>query len=500
MSGARLPKLFQRSLLAPLAIAAIMLSGCQSQQNNEALQVEARNQALKAAAEQARKRLPPSQQNPPVAGPRLPPEPTKQAAVAAPGLEAVPKVPSFLPYLQGRAGSAEPDQPRYAPVPPPATSDTVRIALMLPLSGRNAVIGRAMLNAAQLALFDFADPRFELLPLDTKGTPQGAARAAQNAIGDGASLILGPLLAKSVIAVAPAARAASVPVIAFSNDSAVAGRGIYTMGFLPSAQVARVARYASQKGVTRFAALAPNNAYGIRVVKALERTAASLGATVVKVQYYDPFAQDFTDPVRVLANYDARRKMLLDQRKQLKAEGGEVAEKALKRLENLQTIGDLPFEALLVADGGKRLQAVAALLPFFDIDPGKIRVLGTGQWDEPGIGKEPALIGGWFAAPPPAARKDFETQYRDAYAVVPPRLVTLAYDATALAAVLSGGDGYPDFSAKTFFNPSGFWGRDGIFRFEPPGTVERGLAVLEIGRDANRVISKAPESFEAVIN
>jgi len=500
MSGASLLRPFPRSLLTLLAVGTLALSGCQSQQNNEALQVEARNQALKAAAEQVSRRLPPSQQKPPVAGSRLPSEPPKQVVAAAPVLEPVPKVPSFLPYLQGRAGAAATGETQYAPVPPPATSDTVRVALMLPLSGRNAGIGKAMLNAAQLAVFDFADPRFELLPLDTKGTPQGAARAAQNAVGDGASLILGPLLAKSVGAVAPAARAANVPVIAFSNDSSVAGRGVYTMGFLPSAQVARVTRYASQKGVTRFAALAPNNTYGVRVVNALKLTAASLGATVVQVQYYDPFAQDFTDPVRALANYDVRRKMLLDQRKELEAEGGEVAKKALKRLENLQTIGDLPFEALLVADGGKRLQAVAALLPFYDIDPGKIRMLGTGQWDEPGIGKEPALIGGWFAAPPPGARQEFEVQYLDTYASTPPRLVTLAYDATALAAVLSAGDGFPDFSAQTFISPSGFWGRDGIFRFEPSGTAERGLAVLEIGRDANTVISPAPDSFERVTN
>ncbi len=502
MSGPWLIRSTRCSLLTLFAASGFLLSGCQSQQNSEVLQVEAQNQALKTAAEEARRRLPPSQQKPPVAGSRLPPAPAKAVIVTAPApvLEPVPQVPSFLPYLQGRAGATGPGEQRYTPVPPPATSDTVRVALMLPLSGRNAAIGQAMLNAAQLAVFDFADPRFELLPLDTKGTPEGAARAAQNAIGDGAALILGPLTANSVGAVAPAARAANVPVIAFSNDSSIAGQGIYTMGFLPSAQVARVTRFANQKGVTRFAALAPNNAYGVRVVKALERTVASLGATLVQIQYYDPFAQDFTEPVRVLANYDERRKALLDQRKELEKEGGEVAEKALKRLENLQTIGDLPFEALLVADGGKRLQSVAALLPFYDIDPGKIRMLGTGQWDEPGIGKEPALIGGWFAAPPPAARKEFETQYTDTYAAAPPRLVTLAYDATALAAVLSAGSGFPDFSVNTFINPSGFWGRDGIFRFAPSGTAERGLAVLEIGRDGVRVINKAPESFELVIN
>ncbi len=68
-----------------------------------------------------------------------------------------------------------------------------------------------------------------------------------------------------------------------------------------------------------------------------------------------------------------------------------------------------------MADGGKRLQAIAAHLPFYDIDPGRVRMLGTGQWDEPGIGAVPALVGGWFAAPTPQARADFEKQYAEVY-------------------------------------------------------------------------------------
>jgi len=500
MTGDSTIRLVSQSLSALLVAVFLILAGCQSQQNSVTMQEEARNQVLRNAADAARNRLPPSQQKPLVAGARLPEPPAGGLARRPEPLASVPEVPSFLPFLTGRPGVPMQDIPQASPVPPPATSDTVRIALMLPLSGRNAEIGRAMLKAAQLAVFDFADSRFELLILDTAGTPTGAARAVQNAIGDGSRLILGPLLADSVRAIAPAARAANVPVVAFSNDSSVAGADIYTMGFLPSAQTARVVSYANQKGITRFAAIAPNNTYGVRVVKAMEQTVAALGAATVHVQYYDPQAQDFTDPVRVLANYDERRKALLEQRKALTKEGGEVAKKALKRLENLQTIGDLPFEALLVADGGKRLQAVAALLPFYDIDPGKVQMLGTGQWDEPGIGKEPALVGGWFAAPPPTARHAFEVRYRETYGTPAPRLVTLAYDATALAAVLSAGQNAPDFSARTFHNPSGFWGRDGIFRFSPDGTVERGLAVLQVGRDANRVISKAPDSFEKLIN
>jgi len=313
-------------------------------------------------------------------------------------------------------------------------------------------------------------------------------------------MILGPLLSASTRAAGAIARAANVPVVAFSSDRSVAGGGTYTMGFLPSAEISRIVAYARAKGVRRFAALAPDNIYGETVVSALEAAVAANAATISRVQYYDPHATDFSPAVRALANYDARRHALLAQRKELEGNEDEVSRRALKRLEKLQTIGDLPFDALLLADGGKRLQAIAALLPFYDIDPAKVRMLGTGQWDIPGLGAEPALVGGWFAAPSPAARMDFETAYKEAYGRAPPRLATLAYDATALAMVLAQADKGANFSAAAITVPSGFWGRDGIFRFLPSGLAERGLAVMKVGRRGPEIISRAQETFQVTIN
>ena len=383
---------------------------------------------------------------------------------------------------------------------PPASGETVRVALLLPLSGPNAGLGQAMLNAAQLAVFNFADKSFELLVHDTKGAPGAATAAASAVIGDGAAMILGPLLSASTRAAGAIARAANVPVVAFSSDRSVAGGGTYTMGFLPSAEISRIVAYARAKGVRRFAALVPDNIYGETVVSALEAAVAANAATISRVQYYDPHATDFSPAVRALANYDARRHALLAQRKELEGNEDEVSRRALKRLEKLQTIGDLPFDALLLADGGKRLQAIAALLPFYDIDPAKVRMLGTGQWDIPGLGAEPALVGGWFAAPSPAARMDFETAYKEAYGRAPPRLATLAYDATALAMVLAQADKGANFSAAAITVPSGFWGRDGIFRFLPSGLAERGLAVMKVGRRGPEIISRAQEMFQVTIN
>ncbi|MBT4218633.1 MAG: ABC transporter substrate-binding protein [Rhodospirillaceae bacterium] len=407
------------------------------------------------------------------------------------------KTPSLIPLLTRQAPTVPMAMPTQEPRPvtPLAPSSTVRVALLVPLSGPNAKLGRSMLNAAQMALFDFSDMSFELLIFDTEGTPEGAMGAASLAIGDGASIMLGPLLAPSVRAVAPMARAANVTVVGFSSDRTITGDGVYTMGFFPETEVERVVAYARSSGIQRFAALAPGNAYGQAVVETLKQTAMMLGAEVSRVQFYDPDSDDFSGVVQEMADYEIRRQALLDQRADLARRDSDLSRRVLERLEKLQTIGDVPYDALLLADGGKRLLAVAALLPFYDIDPKKVRMLGTGQWDAPGLGSEPALLNGWYAGPPPRARAEFVDQYRKTYGALPHRLATLAYDATALAAVMSKSPVLAKFEAEAMAVKSGFWGRDGIFRFAADGGVERGLAVLRLTPDGPKIISKAPESF-----
>lgn len=406
------------------------------------------------------------------------------------------EVPSLSPYLTGERRREQVEG--QAPPPPPVSHDRIRVAILLPLSGPYAGIGEAMLNAAQLALFDFSNTNFELVVHDTKGTPEGAAEAGFNAIGDGASVILGPLLSASVQAVKPAAAAANVTVIGFTTDRSVAGNGVYTMGFLPGDEVARVTRYAISKGILRFAALAPDNQYGRTVIDVYRQVVAEEGAELIQVIYYNPDGHDFSNEVQLIADYDQRRRALMDQKEALKHKTDELSIKALERLENLHTLGDLPYEALLLPDGGKRLQAVAALLPFYDVDPAKVRILGTGQWDVKGLGAEPALLGGWYAASDPAGRAGFIKQYREIYGSPAPRLATLAYDATALAAVLANRGDHLAYTAETLVQPGGFAGQDGIFRFLEDGTTERGLAIMQVGRKDNRIIDAAPTSFPPV--
>ena len=401
-----------------------------------------------------------------------------------------PQLPSLEDLL---ARMPRPDKEFKAPPPLPA-NDSIRVALLLPLSGPNERIGNAMLGAAQMALFDFAPDNFEIIIRDTKGTPEGATEAARLAIGDGASAIIGPLLSSSIGAVAPRAHAANIPVIGFSSDRRVAGNGVYTMGFFPEDEVRRVVQYAVTRGHKSFALLAPDDPYGAAVAHALDMATSEYGAQVVARELYDPSTTDFSKVVRRIADYDARNARLIELQDQYTGLTDESSIRELERLKKLQTIGEPQFDALLLADGDKRLIEVAALLPFYDVDPAKVKILGTGLWDEPSLGAEPALLNGWFAAPDPKGRIEFFSRYKRTFNAQPHRLTTLAYDALAVAIVLSREKQNP-FAATRLTQNGGFIGRDGVFRFRPDGLVERGLAVLRVGKKDPTTISPAPSKL-----
>ncbi len=356
----------------------------------------------------------------------------------------------------------------------------VKVGLLLPLSGPATNVGSEMLNAAQIALFDLGEERFTLLPRDSKGSPLEAAEATRRLISEGARLILGPLLAPEVGAAAPVARAANINLLAFSNDWQRAGNGTYILGFVPADQVARVLLYARVRGIARVAALAPRNPYGDAVIAALHDTAQRQGITVVREERYTADNADLAGAVARLAG------------------GTAAAAPATPTAPAAKPAGGGGFDALLIADGGDRLKAIAPMLTANRIDPARIRLLGTGLWDDPAVSRLPALAGAWFAAPAPQARADFEGRFEGLYHHRPHRLATLAYDATALAAVLARLPPPTSFDSVNLTNPSGFAGVDGIFRLRNDGLVERGLAVIELAPGGPRVIDQAPTSFEAI--
>ena len=405
----------------------------------------------------------------------LPPPPEPEPVVAPAAPTAPPAQPKPVEPVV-----VEPAPVLTAPVVGPAA-----VAILLPLSGRYAGLGELMLDAAQLALFDVADESFLLRPYDTSGTSAGAEHAAEAAIQEGAAMVLGPVFNATAAAAAPAARERGINVVAFSNDRSVAGNGVFLMGFMPEQQIERAVAFARTQGISRFAALVPETDYGAAIVEALRAAAVRNEGRVVRVEYYPPDGTEIELQVRRLARYDERQAARRAHRLATKGRTDSEAAPA--------AAGRLDYDAVILPEGGPTLRSIASLLPYYDIDPNSIRFIGTYLWYEPGLGREPALVGGWYAGPAPAQKDAFRQRFEKSYGRAPPAIASIAYDAVALAAALAKKG---DFSAQAILSPNGFAGIDGIFRFNRDGTAERGLAVIEVTSLGFRVVSSAPSTFQ----
>jgi len=348
------------------------------------------------------------------------------------------------------------------PVQPTAVgAGQIKVALILPLSaaGNAGLAAQSMKNAAEMALAEFTNPNIQLLIKDDAGTASGAQTAAQQALGEGAEIILGPLFAVSVGAVGQVARTRNVPVIAFSTDTSVASRGVYLLSFLPESDVDRIVEYAVAQGKRSFAGLVPENAYGSVVEAAFNQAVSRRGARIIALERYPLDRQRMQDPVKRVA----------------------------------QAAGQA--DAIFIPDGADAVPIVAQSLAAAGVQPRRIQLLGTGLWDDPRIFAESTLQGGWFAAPEAAGFRNFSSRYRARYGQEPVRTATLSYDAVSLVAALVKTQGPQRFSEQVLTNTSGFSGIDGVFRFRTDGTNERGLAVLRVTSSGALVISPAPKAF-----
>lgn len=374
---------------------------------------------------------------------------------------------AFSAALTGCAGGdvGRPPPPQAGPAvtaQPLSTGPVVALILPLGAQGNAGAVGQSLRNAAELAMSELGTPPITLVVKDDGGTLQGARAAAEAALNEGARIILGPLFSHSVGAVGQVAKARGVPVIAFSTDTNVASHGVYLLSFLPQSDVSRIISFSETQGRRSFLAMIPENAYGSVAEGAFRQSVgAASGARIMGIER---FTMD---------------------RARLQAAAQRVAGVAAQA------------DAIFIPEAADNMPAVAEQLAAVGVDLRRVRPLGTGLWDDQRLFGVAQMEGAQFAGPDSNGWRTFVQRYRARYNTDPVRTATLAYDAVSLVATVVRTQGPDGLTDAALTNPSGFNGVDGVFRFRPDGTNERGLAVMEIKGGTAQVVSPAPTSFAA---
>lgn len=349
-------------------------------------------------------------------------------------------------------------------------SGTVIVGLLVPAGSENPQteqLALSLIKAARLAQSDISGAEIDLRIYETSGTEAGAQVAATAAIADGAEILVGPLFSAEAAAVRPLAAAEGVPVISFSNNAAVAGGGVYVLGVTYASVANRLVAFAGGRGLRGVAVVHPAGIDGESGRDAVRTAVTAAGATFAGAHAYS-------------LNVDG-----------IVAAGGQIARQVRAKGANVIIFTDTPT-------GG--LGFITASLRAAGLGESAYQFIGLTRWDSSAEAlAQPSLAGGWFALPDPLLSAQFDTRYRTAYAEEPHELSGIAYDAiAAVGAMLHDarlrGNNQP-FSPARITDPAGFAGVNGIFRFLPDGTNERGLAVMQVSAGAATMVDPAIRSF-----
>ncbi len=362
---------------------------------------------------------------------------------------------------------APPVPPAWAPVTiGPKVDGTIRVGILVPLTGRFAHLGAEIRRGIEMALFQIGNPALELVFFDTKAGPNAAAAAAAGLTNE-VDIFIGPLFSSAVQQVRNALAGSAIPLLALSNNVEVARAEQWVLGYLPEQQLDGLLGHAITTGKRRFAIIAQDTAFGRRLQAHAARRLADFGLQA--------------DATLTLANPD------LDQEDRLKA-----AIKQFSRFvepEENQTLPPSPFDVVIFAGGPEFALRTAPVLAYYDLGPDRALYLGNDLWDQPQILTEPSLQGGLFPSRPTARDPEFVKNWQTVWQDQPSALSRLGFDAMALVAALAGSErtGW----SKQLVSQQGFHGYSGAFRLLPDGRNIRAFELRKIDDGRSKIVKPA---------
>ena len=343
-------------------------------------------------------------------------------------------------------------------------SQPIPVALLVPQSSEGtAQIASDLENAARLAAAQLDDLEIDLRVYDTAGDATVAVSVAQQAVDDGAKIIIGPLYAEAANAVGTAVADEGVNVLSFSNNTTIAGGNVFVLGKTFDNTAARIVSFAAEQGKERAMVIHSDRIDGQMGLNAFQAAAANSSLRIVSAQSFELTQESVVNTVPLI--------------------------RASAEIEDVDTL-------FLTSSSAGALPLLAQLLPEAGLDPANVQYTGLTRWDIPPQTLElSGLQGGWFAVPDLTRTESFSTQFQEQFGNRPHQLASLAFDGIAAIGALSQAGFNDILTREALTQPSGFQGVDGIFRLKDDGTNERGLAIATVQDKQVLIIDPAPRSF-----
>jgi ABC-type branched-subunit amino acid transport system substrate-binding protein len=374
------------------------------------------------------------------------------------------------------------------------------MAVLVPLSGQAESVGDAIRTSVETAVLKNAPQNLSVSFYDSNSGD--LKETMKTVLSTNPDIIIGPVFAEDTKIVRKN-KPSDLPVLSFTSDVTAIGNGVMTVGLVPTNGVEEIVKEIKIDNNKNFIIMAPDTSSG-RLLAGTAKNAASIyDIPLIGIFYYDE--QD-TDSIKNIAKdaamHSARsaahteaRKILSDilTNEMLTPIEESNLNAQLEKLSKTDTVGTVPYDAILFLGNGNDSKALASFLRYYNVGARDARFYGTSMWESPDITSDFTMSGSKFVGLP-STNSEFANTYSQITGRAPNRFATFGYDAANLAIGMMYSD---KTNAAYLLDPSGYIGVDGLIRLKPSGDNERGLRIMQLnGTGIPNEVKSAAKDFK----
>jgi len=336
-----------------------------------------------------------------------------------------------------------------------AEENKIKIGLLVPLSGENALIGEQIVKATRLALKDINSDKLEIIPKDTKSDPNKTLRSAIELDKLGINLVIGPVFYKNLSYLN---EVKNITFLSFTNKTLDLPKNVISTGINSTSQLNTIKKFVELNEIEKTVFLIPNSNYNLEIKQGIKNSKVK----TQKNYFYDIEPTKLTKQVEKITNYEIRKQNLLDEITRLENSDDINKERKIKNLKKRYTIGNVNFDSVIIADFDESLKSVITSLLYTDVSPKDKYFITFNQWFDESLLNETALQPIYYPSVNKKNLEDFKKKFLEMFNENPNHISLLSYDLVGLIYYLSLKNDITNIN-KVFNSKNSFKGKIGIF-------------------------------------
>ena len=334
-------------------------------------------------------------------------------------------------------------------------TEKIKIGLIVPLSGENSLIGEKIIKSTRMAINKINDDRIEIIPKDTKSNPIDALKVSKELYKEGVKIIIGPVFNESTKYLDDLKE---ITFLSFTNKLIDNPKNVISAGVNAISQLQTIKKFNDKNNLSNSIFLIPRSQFKKEIEEAINKTKINYK----EVFYYDRDPTKLTKQIEDLTKYQIRKNNLKNEIKRLENLSFKDKEKKIQNLKKKDTLGNIGFDSVVIADFDENLKSVATSLLYTDVSSKRVFYITLNQWFDESLLQENSLHPIYFPSINKSNYEIFMSDFKNTYGLDGDQLSFLSYDLLGLVYFLIYENDF-QISKKIFYKKNKFKGKIGIF-------------------------------------